>query len=153
MVTFIEDCTSQLRAAGYTGIVSTAETVGTFQTYPELCSAVSEVIHCNIHPYYGPVSSADAGSFVVQQQQLAESICNLYVVVSETGWPSAGGSNGVAVASYEDQVTAFEGIFAATGGQVTFFSPYNDLWKAPGAEQNFGIATPNPPGRLSTGFL
>jgi len=138
MVSFIEECTTELRAAGYTGIISTAETVGTLQTYPELCSAVSEVIHCNIHPYYGNTASANAGSFVVQQQQLAESICGLQVIVSETGWPSAGAADGASVASMLDQGIAVASIFAATGGQVVWFSPYNDLWKAPGAEQNFG---------------
>ena len=139
MVTFIQECTTELRAAGYTGIISTAETVGTFQDNPVLCSAVSEVIHCNIHGYYSAsTSSAEAGSFVIQQQQLAESICGLQVIVSETGWPSAGGSDGAAVASAADQEIAIAAIYASTGGDVTWFSPYNDLWKAPGPEQNFG---------------
>jgi len=140
MVSFIATCSGQLRSAGFTGIISTVETVGTFQQYPALCQSLESVVHANIHPYFNPsTSSADAGSFVVSQRSILASLCGKSVIVSETGWPSGGGSNGAAIASVADQQTALASIKAATGSTgITYFSFTNDDWKPAGVEQFFG---------------
>ena len=140
MVSFIGTCTGRLRAAGYTGIISTVETVGTFQQYPALCQSLESVVHANIHPYFNSgTSSADAGSFVVSQRGMLANLCGKSVIISETGWPSGGGSNGAAFASFVDQQTAIASIRAATGSTgITWFSYSNDPWKPAGVEQNFG---------------
>jgi len=66
------------------------------------------------------------------------------VIVSEAGWPSDGGCNGNAVASYQDQEVAITAIYEATNGQVTFFSFGDDAWKNPdGPERHFGILLPS----------
>jgi exo-beta-1,3-glucanase (GH17 family) len=102
---------------------------------------VTNTVHTNIQPYYNGGSSADAGSFLVSQAGIVQSACSgQSVVVSEAGWPSAGGSNGEADATPEDQEAAISAIWEATNGQVTFFSYGNDLWKTPGTEQNFGMS-------------
>lgn len=141
LLSFIQTATSELRAAGYTGIISTAETVGTYQDNPSLCDAADEYLHANIHGYYDPsCTSSEAGSFVVSQQSLVETLCGKSVIVSETGWPSGGGSDVDAVASSSDQATAIASINSATKGQVTYFSYANDEWKLPvGPEQYFGM--------------
>jgi len=140
MVAFIQSCTSALRAAGYTGIISTVETVGTYQANPVLCTAVESVIHSNIHAYFDPnTSSSQAGSFVASQVGILSALCNKQIIVSETGWPHAGGSNGAAIASPQDQATAVAAIKAAQiNADVTFFSFTDDPWKPAGVEQNFG---------------
>jgi len=139
LVSFIQDATTQLRAAGYSGIISTAETVGTYQSYPSICECLSGTVHANIHAYFDPnCPSSGAGSFVVSQQGLVESACGgSTVIVSETGWPSAGGDDRT---TPSDQATAISSISAATNGDVTFFSYSDDAWKAPGIEQHFGIS-------------
>lgn len=140
LVGFINSARSQLRAAGYNGIVSTAETVGAYENNPEICGAVDSYVHANIHPYFNPnCDSSGAGAFVVSQQNLVESICNIPCIISETGWPTGGGNDGAAVASPQDQVTAVGGIYQATGGAATFFSYRDDPWKAAGVEQHWGI--------------
>jgi exo-beta-1,3-glucanase (GH17 family) len=141
LASFIQDATSQLRGAGYTGIISTAETVAVYQDNPSLCDAVESYVHTNIHPYYDPgTTSSEAGSFVVSQKEIVEGVCSgKTVIVSETGWPSGGGSDGDAVASPSDQATAIAAINDATNGDVTFFSYGNDAWKSPGPEQYFGM--------------
>lgn len=140
MVAFIADCTSKLRAAGYTGIISTVEPVGTYQANPSLCTAVETVIHANIHPYYNPGTSCDdAGEFVVSQQSLLSGLCGKEVIISETGWPWSGGEDGDAIASSDCQTRAIASIKSSTNGQCTFFSYSNDAWKPAGVEQHFGI--------------
>jgi exo-beta-1,3-glucanase (GH17 family) len=141
LVGFIGSATTQLRAAGFTGIVSTAETVSAYQNNPEICGAVDGYVHANIHGYFDPsCTSSEAGSFVVSQQNLVESICNLPCIISETGWPSGGGNDGAAVASPQDQITAITSIYQATNGAATFFSYRDDPWKTPGVEQHWGMS-------------
>ena len=63
--------------------------------------------------------------------------------VLESGWPSAGQPNGVAVPGAAEQKTAIAAIVKELPGQVAFFSFEDDLWKAPGGfgvEPHFGCA-------------
>ena len=128
---FIKSATHDLRAAGFTGVISTVETVGTYQAHPSLCAAVESVVHANIHAYFDPgTDSSEAGSFVVSQRTLLANLCGKSVIVSETGWPSEARGN---------QQAAIEAIRIATKGDVTFFSYKDDHWKVPGVEQHFGM--------------
>ena len=144
MVSFIGTCKGKLRAAGFGGVISTVETVGTYQQFPALCQSLESVVHANIHPYFNPgTSSANAGSFVVSQRGILANLCGKSVIVSECGWPSNGGSDGAAIASFVDQQTAIASIKAATGGTgITWFSFSDDHWKPAGVEQCFGILSP-----------
>jgi exo-beta-1,3-glucanase (GH17 family) len=117
-----------------------------WQDYPSLCDAVTDTVHVNIQPFYnGATSPSDAGTFLLSQQEIVVQACpGKNVVVSEAGWPSAGGNNGAATASAEDQQAAISSIWQATNGDVTFFSFLDDQWKAAGPEQHFGIPPPLP---------
>jgi exo-beta-1,3-glucanase (GH17 family) len=141
LISFIGSATTKLRAAGFNGIISTAETVGTFQTYPGICTCLESTVHSNIHGYFSPTCEAsDAGSFVLSQISLVEKACGKSVIVSESGWPSSGGSDGVAIADATAQAAAIASLKAITGeALITFFSYTNDLWKARGVEQAFGM--------------
>jgi len=102
-------------------------------------------VHVNIQPYYNGGLSSDAGTFLLNQYEIVVNACvGKNVIVSEAGWPSAGGSHGDAVASSQDQEIAITAIYEATNGQVTFFSFGDDAWKnPPGPEQHFGIFLPS----------
>src|SRR5579859_7103420 len=134
MVNFIGTCKGKLRAAGFGGVISTVETVGTYQQFPALCQSLESVVHANIHPFFNPgTSSANAGSFVVSQRGILADLCGKSVIVSECGWPSGGGSNGAAIASFFDQQTAIASIKSATGNTgITWFSFSDDHWKPAG---------------------
>lgn len=64
------------------------------------------------------------------------------VVVTETGYPSAGITNGKNVPSPLNQKIAIQNIFDIVGTNVTILTTFNDYWKQPGnygIEQSFGI--------------
>lgn len=70
-------------------------------------------------------------------------LCGKDAYVLEAGWPSAGNTNGKAIASPAAQKTAFESFqqYCPTDTRVVYFTFRNDNWKIPGAfnvEQHFG---------------
>ncbi|GMG34815.1 unnamed protein product [Ambrosiozyma monospora] len=63
------------------------------------------------------------------------------IVVTETGYPSAGDQNGKNIPSAANQIIALTSILSDYGSDVTILSTYNDYWKSPGQygiEQSFG---------------
>jgi exo-beta-1,3-glucanase (GH17 family) len=136
-IAFFGVATGRLRAAGFTGIISIVETVGTFEANPSLCGCVDSVVHANIHPFFDPNTiPGGAGATVLSQRAILQNLCGKTVVISETGWPSLGGAN----ASPSDQAVAIGSIKTAVGyDQVTWFSYTDDPWKSgPAVEGHFG---------------
>lgn len=124
-----------LSSAGYSGPVSTADTLASLQEHEgTLCSSM-DVLAANIHPFFNDATSAlNAGSFVSQQMKSLQGLCGggKRALNSETGWPSSGSNNGDAIPSVAEQLIAIESIKMAAGGESVFFSYENDMWKAPG---------------------
>ncbi|KAI5842090.1 glycoside hydrolase superfamily [Tricharina praecox] len=127
---------------GYTGPISTAETVGILEANPALCDAC-DFVGVNIQPYFdGQRTASEAGAFLKTQLAAAEKVCGgKEGYVLEAGWPSAGASNNKAVASPENQKIAVESYEENAPGHIAYFTYRNDLWKAAGIEQNFGCAS------------
>jgi len=147
LASFVNDVRSKFRAAGYTGPVGTSEVPGTFTTYADvLCPAV-DYAAANIHPFFNTeVRAADAGDFVVSQLDNIAKACGYekQAFNLESGWPSLGSANGLAVPSVEDQKTAIASIMEKAGNQTAIFSYENDMWKAPGehgVEQYWGCGS------------
>lgn len=146
MAGFISDVKSQLKNAGYNGPVTTTEPLNIIEQYGStLCPAV-DVIAANIHPFFNnAVSAVLAGGFVASQLSDLAGVCNHQkeAYCLESGWPSGGNSNGIAIPGFSDQKTAISGIMSSSGSKVAMFSFQNDEWKAPGpygVEQNWGSA-------------
>lgn len=135
---------AQLRNAGYTGPVGTAEPPVTFEEKPGLCTAGNlDFVGINAHSYFAPTYYADqAGEFVSSQISITEGVCpDLPVIVTETGYPSAGDVNGNNVPTFENQALAIESLMKELNGDCTILTTYNDYWKSPGPyniEQHFG---------------
>lgn len=141
----IKSVKAQLRAAGWTGTVTTAEPPQTYLNYPDLCTDTSGVdyIGVNAHPYFDPsTSAATSGQFVLAQISTVQSACNnRQVQITETGYPSSGNVNGLNVPSPANQAVAIKSILEALNYKGVLFTCFNDLWKAPGpynVEQAFG---------------
>lgn len=140
VVAAISTARSLLSAAGYTGKVVTVDTLVAMRNFPELCNA-SDFCACNSHPFFdGGVEASGSGDFLKTQiQTLADVVdSGKSIVVSETGWPWQGETNGDAVPSKENQASAIASIKASFSDNpegVILFTPYNDYWKTNDASQ------------------
>ncbi|KAF7562123.1 hypothetical protein G7046_g2005 [Stylonectria norvegica] len=135
VVAAIKQARTILRAAGYLGPVVTVDTFVAAGTHPELCEA-SDYCAVNAHAFFdSTISAGQAGTW------LANTVANLKktvagsksVVVTESGWPTEGLTNGLAVPGLSQQQAALDSIkqaFAASLGDVVLFSAFNDPWKA-----------------------
>jgi exo-beta-1,3-glucanase (GH17 family) len=139
---FISSAKGQFQAAGSGCIpVTTTEPVNIMVQHADAFCPVIDVVGANIQTYFdGGVVASNAGSFAASQLGQIAVLCggtkphyNL-----ESGWPSAGGSNGASIASPDAQGAAINSIIDTIGPLSIIFSFQNDGWKAAGIEQNFG---------------
>jgi uncharacterized repeat protein (TIGR01451 family) len=124
---------NQVRQAIPSGIpVTTADVWGTFVANPSLIAA-SDQVWANFYPYWEGTSISDAQCSLEQEyQRLAQASGSKAVVVSETGWPTAGNAVGAAVPSVGN-ATLFALQFltwaSANNIQSFYFEAFNEDWK------------------------
>lgn len=141
---YVNTAKSALKSAGYTGPVVSVDTFIAVINNPDLCDA-SDYIAVNAHAFFdGHVTAQEAGKWLLGQIQRVSSACGnkKKVFITETGWPTRGDSNNVAVPSTQNQKDALEAIASHCGNDATYFNAFNDMWKQPGAfnaEQYWGI--------------
>ncbi|KAL8688464.1 MAG: hypothetical protein Q9218_005636 [Villophora microphyllina] len=145
LASFVSEAKSAFSAAGYSGPVTTTETIEVLTENKETLCPVSDIAAANIHPFFnGKVTASQAGEFVASQLTLLESVCpGKQAYNLETGWPSKGQANGAAVPGTWEQSVAVEGIKSAAGGKSAFFSFVDDLWKEEGewgVERSWGCS-------------
>lgn len=143
LAAFITEAKSAFTAAGFTGPVTTTETIEVLGEHKDALCPVVDVVAANIHPFFnGKITAAQAGGFVASQLTLLEQTCPGKEAYNlETGWPSKGSRNGAAIPGRWEQRAAIEGIKSAAGGKSAFFSFADDMWKEEGewgVERNFG---------------
>lgn len=135
-----------LRAAGYNGAVVTSEVFNSWST--ELASA-SDYIAANAHGFFDTsCAAANDGTWLENTyNQLNGLVQGKKVVISESGWPSAGQAapNSKAIPSEANQQTAIAALktaFANKPDSLYLFQAYDATYKQPGAmgiETSFGI--------------
>ena len=145
VVSAIAEARSLLSAAGYSGRVVTVDTVDAIVNNQQLCEA-SDFAAANCHAFFNSDLTPDAaGKFVKEEARRVSQICGgKSTVITESGWPWRGESNGNAVASKENQATALDSLRSSFSGNIVFFSAFDDLWKTNNAntfnaEQYWGI--------------
>ncbi|KAL8746764.1 MAG: hypothetical protein Q9184_007701 [Pyrenodesmia sp. 2 TL-2023] len=143
LASFIQEARSAFSAAGFSGPVTTTETIDVLTRHKNTLCPVVDVAAANIHPFFnGKITATHAGDFVAAQLALLERTCPGKEAYNlETGWPSKGEANGAAVPGSWEQRTAVEGILGKAGGRSAFFSFVDDLWKEEGewgVERSFG---------------
>ena len=130
VVSAINQARATLRAAGYNGNVVTVDTSATIMQNPELCQA-SDFAAANCHAFFNAAGTAEeAGGYVLDQaKQVSQACGGKDTVITESGWPSAGETNGLAVPSEENQKIAIDSLRNSFSDNIVLFSAYNDLWK------------------------
>ena len=141
VVTAIGNARTALTAAGYTGKVVTVDTLVAARANPSICDA-SDYCAVNSHPFFdGATVAADSGSFLTTQIPTLRAVLSNQsqdIVITETGWPWQGETNGVAVPSPANQAAALSSIksaFSSNPEGVILFTTFNDLWKTNTAAQ------------------
>jgi exo-beta-1,3-glucanase (GH17 family) len=136
---------STLQAAGYSGPIVAVDTLVAVIANPVLCDS-SDYVAVNAHAFFDAnVVASNAGTWLLEQMQRVSSVCGgKEVVISETGWPTQGSTNGAAVPSIENQKSAIGSIKQTVTSKVVYLSAFNDMWKTNSAdtfnaEQFWGI--------------
>jgi exo-beta-1,3-glucanase (GH17 family) len=135
LVSFLASARSTLKAAGYSGPVTTTEPINILQQYSSTLCPAMDVASANIHPFFNAdVSASSAGEFVATELRMLATVCPGKETYNlETGWPNQGQANGAARPGVAEQKEAVESIKKVVGGKSVFFSFEDDLWKGEGA--------------------
>jgi len=140
----VYDVRGYLGSVGVTTPVSTVHTWVTVRANPALCGA--DFVGANAHAFYdGGVTSGQTGDFVFKTVVPAlKAVCpGKKVLITESGWPSQGNSNGAATASPSDEANALLNLNCAcrddTSVSVYAFEYDDQLWKGNANEDSFGI--------------
>ena len=124
----------QVRSAVPSSVpVTTADTWDMYLAHPELLTVV-DVIYVNYYPYWSGVPIDDAmATLAAWHDEIVAYAAGRPVIVSETGWPSAGDTVGAAVPS-EDNASRFFLEFVSWARmndiEYTYFSAIDEEWKA-----------------------
>ncbi|KAL4920318.1 glycoside hydrolase superfamily [Aspergillus aurantiobrunneus] len=144
----VDDARTYLRDIGYTGPVVTIDTFSRIFEHPELCQ-VSDYCAANCHAFFdADQTPEDAGTYVRDiLYRLSEISSGKRALITESGWPHGGQSNGRAVPSPENQQKAIDSLRRAFWNEhdsLVLFSAFDDFWKVDnewtfGAERFWGI--------------
>jgi exo-beta-1,3-glucanase (GH17 family) len=101
--------------------------------------SASDFLGVSIYPFFTGVNINNAvSSLSTQYQNFKKMTGSKQVVITETGWPSAGSSNQNAQANMENAKKYVSGL-SKSGLPYYYFEWQDSKWKGDGVEQHFGI--------------
>jgi exo-beta-1,3-glucanase (GH17 family) len=113
--------------------VTTADVYSDLLDNPDVMAAC-DVILANYYSYWQGINVNDALAWLhARHQRLLAAAAGKEVLVSETGWPSAGDTIADAIPSPENASFYFKNFISwarAEGVDYFYFEAYNELWKA-----------------------
>jgi exo-beta-1,3-glucanase (GH17 family) len=128
LVTYI----NQVKSAVQGIPVATADTYGQLLAHPTVMAA-GDVVLPNIYPYWEGINLTYAISFLNSRyQEILSAAGTKPVIISETGWPTAGGQVGEALPSAENAAyyfLNFESWANARNASSFYFEAFDEPWK------------------------
>ncbi|KAJ5374794.1 Glycoside hydrolase superfamily [Penicillium concentricum] len=129
----VKKARSVLRAQGYNGPVVTVDTFSVLLDHPELCQ-VSDYCAANCHAFFDRTQRpAGAGPYALAQaRSISARAGGKRTMITESGWPHGGDSNGGAIPSAENQrlaVASLRKSFDHRREDLVLFTAFDDLWK------------------------
>lgn len=142
----VNSARSTLSAAGYSGKIVAVDTLVAMVAHgAELCQH-SDFVAVNSHPFFdGSVLPENTGAWLLAGMEEVSSVCNgKETWITETGWPTQGNTNGVAVPSVQNQKSTIASMKSAVSSNIIWFTAFNDMWKTNSAstfnaEQYWGM--------------
>jgi exo-beta-1,3-glucanase (GH17 family) len=117
--------------------VTTAEPWHVWRDNPDLVNAV-DLIFMNVHPYWEGQSIENAVTFTLQRyNEIKTKYPNKRIVISETGWPSAGDSR-ASLANQKKFIQDFMANAAEQNIEVFLFEAFDENWKRDAEEGEVG---------------
>lgn len=108
-------------------------------TYSPDLIAASDFVAVNLHPFYAAVKIDNAlESVQTRYNNVVKTAGGKEVIITETGWPSAGGNMGEAVASLANE-KAYAAAVSKSSLPYYYFEWEDSLWKGAGTEGHFGL--------------
>ena len=127
---------SLLKATPYKGPVVAVDTFDAIKAHPEICQN-SDYAAANAYAFFDSTATAsNAGPWAKNTAQDVSNACGgKKTVITESGWPSSGGSNGAAVPSPQNQQTAISSLKSSFSSGLFIMGAFNDKWKKSGSGQ------------------
>jgi len=122
--------------------VTTSDTALAWINNPSLVEAC-DVILVTIYPFFSKVPIEDAADALIATYAEVLAVAgDKQVIISETGWPTAGSPEGAAVPSPENAATYFNDVHewsVSEGVEVIYFSAFDEAWKREGRNNDIGM--------------
>lgn len=133
---------AQSALSQYNVKVSHVDVYATIDQNSALCGG--DFVAANAHPYFDQsVDPSNCGSWMEDQISKLKQVCGgKDVIITETGWPTAGDSGR---ASKDNQDKCLASIASSSvADKVILFSGWNEKWKTSDLERSWGIMGDDP---------
>eukprot|EP01120_Amphizonella_sp_Union-15-10_P003601 TRINITY_DN14018_c0_g1_i1.p1 TRINITY_DN14018_c0_g1~~TRINITY_DN14018_c0_g1_i1.p1 ORF type:complete len:273 (+),score=44.29 TRINITY_DN14018_c0_g1_i1:33-851(+) len=134
--------------------VTSADTLGSFQEFPQLVSNL-DILMVHLYPYFGGVGINQAEQFIIESYQATIKISeNKPVWIGESGWPTSGPSKNNAHTSEDISARYADWIRKWSNDNniiMFYFEAFDENWKTEdGVGKHWGIW--NSDGKIKNGF-
>ncbi|KAF3916581.1 hypothetical protein ABW20_dc0102938 [Dactylellina cionopaga] len=137
-----------VKAAGYTGSVGNTDVWFWYKNFPALCGT-DKLVTINMHPFFDQSCDvAGSGAFLKTHLAEVQAACGAdkEVIITETGWPTAGDKNFNAIPGKAQQAQFLQLAADNLDMPYVLLTAYDEGWKpaTPSVERHWGILGTSP---------